>query len=252
MNTGFSLQEEDRHQTTASLHYDDPTNVSLVSLLLLTGLGLKLRLLFALCCVAFLPTILLAFLVTGRTFTILAGRNAILVLLVLVVAIVLVATWAALPIIRPIRKATREIIHTTGSVTNLAQGAQDIATEHNTSTAILTGASLRLSARRQSIMRDCGLIFTGSQSIQRRVQELLNAFPPSSQKQEFEQALMQDIHHIATLARSMGESLAKDMTLERIDQAMKSAHEMTEHFQDASTHLQQEARQLELASQSLL
>ncbi len=87
-----------------------------------------------------------------------AGRNTPLLILVILVAVMLVATGVALPIVRPIRRATRRITSATGKVRQLADDARRISHEHSLGTSILRGANKRLSGRRQSIIRDSQMI----------------------------------------------------------------------------------------------
>jgi hypothetical protein len=240
--------------TSPSTLFDAQHPVFTIEILRQTGLGLKLRLFLALGCLALIPTVPLALFLTGgeKAAAFLSGRNALLFLLVIFVAIVLVATWVALPVIRPIRRATRQIGHTTEEITSLAQETLTIAGEHRMGITIIAGASAKLSGRRQSIIRDCRMIVRSCHGLHTRAQSLLQVLPQNTQTQLSQQAMLQEIVEIATLANAIATGLESDSSLESLQKAMTSAQDFSRHFEEASTHLQQEARQIETASRSLL
>lgn len=239
---------------SSSTFFDAQQPVLTMEILRQTGFGLKLRVFFALSCLALIPTIPLALFLTGgeKAAAFLSGRNALLCLLVIFVAIVLVATWVALPVIRPIRRATRQISHTSKAITFLAQETLSIASEHRTGITIIAGASTKLSGRRLSIIRDCRMIVQGCHRLHTRTQQLLQALPQQTQTHVSQQALLQEIVDIATLATAIATGLENDSSLENLQKAMTSAQDFSRHFEEASAHLQQEARQIETASHSLL
>src|SRR5579885_2303355 len=76
----------------------------------------------------------------------LSPRNLPLIFLSIVVVTTLVATWVALPIVRPIRRATREILASTDDVRLLAEQAKQIAKDQRLGTDILKGAAKGLPA----------------------------------------------------------------------------------------------------------
>ena len=240
--------------SSASTFFDAQQPVLTIDILRQTGLGLKLRLFLALSGLALVPAIPLALLLIegGKVPPFLSGRNALLFLLAIFVAIILVATWAALPVLRPIRRATRQIDTTTEEIISLAQQTLSIASQHHIGMSIITGASAKLSRRRQSIIRDCWIIIRSSQGLHTRVQPLFQALPQNTQTHLSQQAILQTITEIATLAHAIVTGLENDGSLENLQKATTSAQDFSHYFENASTHMQQEAEQIEEAANSLL
>src|SRR5579875_2313577 len=135
----------------------ESSTVSLRELFQKTGLGIKLRFLAAVFFIALVPVFFFALFFSHAALQ-LFGRTTWLVLAGILLLTVLVATSVALPIIRPIRRATRDINDTIKEVNKLAVNARNIAQEHRLGTSILSGASRRLQIRRQSIIRDSAFI----------------------------------------------------------------------------------------------
>lgn len=184
-----------------------------------------------------------------------AGRNTPLLLLFILVTVVFVATWIALPIVRPIRRATRGINATTQEVQLLSAQAQQIARNHRQGTMILSGTSKRLSTRRQSILRDSLLIQQACEALQPRIAFLFGiATPNSASRQVIEvlQTLQQGVVQIRGLANSIASGFEGDQSLSQLDSAMTSANEMSTQFEAAGQQLERGAQQLVLASRQLL
>ena len=189
---------------------------------------------------------------SSRTFF--AGRNTPLLLLAIVVAVVLVATWVALPIVRPIRRATREIGKTTEEVRKLAEDARRIAKDHSLGTAILSGANRKLLSRRQTIIRDENLIAQTCDALLPRLQFLHPLVRSAGNRQAIEamQVVQQGLAQIKELATSTAISWQRDTSLSQLDSAMESAREISEQFLGAGQQLEQDAEQLEVAARTLL
>ena len=189
---------------------------------------------------------------SSRTFF--AGRNTPLLLLAIVVAVVLVATWLALPIVRPIRRATREIGNTTEEVRRLAEDARRIAKDHALGTAILSGTNRKLSSRRQSIIRDSLLVAKICDAILPRLQFVLPLVRASANRQAIDalQVAMQGIAQVKETANSTAKGWTTDTSLNQLDSAMESAREISEQFLGAGRQLEQGAEQLEVAARTLL
>ncbi|MEO6890590.1 MAG: hypothetical protein ABI456_14425 [Ktedonobacteraceae bacterium] len=183
-----------------------------------------------------------------------AGRNTPLLILGILVVVILVATWVALPIVRPIRRATREIGSTTQEVRKLANDARRIAQDHSLGIALLNGANRKLLSRRQSIIRDeylirhiCTALWPRLQCVQPIVQSSGN-----TQAMDVFQIVQQGIAQINNLATATATSLEKDTSLSQLDSAMESAREISTQFEDAGKQLEQGAEQLETAARTLL
>ncbi|GAC1620695.1 MAG: hypothetical protein NVS4B11_13070 [Ktedonobacteraceae bacterium] len=189
---------------------------------------------------------------SSRTFF--AGRNTPLLLLAIVVAVVLVATWVALPIVRPIRRATREIGNTTEEVRRLAVDARRIAKDHSLGTAILSGANRKLLSRRQTIIRDTLLIAQTCDALLPRLQFVQPVVRVAGNKQAFEamQVVLQGITQIKETATSTAMGWERDTSLNQLDTAMESAREISGQFLDAGQQLEHDANQLEVAARTLL
>ena len=188
----------------------------------------------------------------SRTFF--AGRNTPLLLLAIIVAVVLVATWVALPIVRPIRRATREIGHTTEEVRRLAVDARRIANDHSLGTAILSGANRKLLSRRQTIIRDTLLIAHTCDALLPRLQFVQSIVRAAGNRQAFEvlQVVVQGITQMKETATSTATGWERDTSLNQLETAMESAREISGQFHDAGHQLEQDANQLELAALTLL
>ncbi len=183
-----------------------------------------------------------------------AGRNTPLLILAILVAVVLVATWVALPIVRPIRRATREIGFTTEEVRKLASNARRIGKEHAVGTALLSGASKRLGGRRQSIIRDGTAIAHICRALWPHIQWLQQTAQGSPNKyvQEALQSLQQGVYQINELGTAIVGGLESDNFLSQLDGAMESAREISMQFEAAGTELEHDAEQLEIAARTLL
>lgn len=189
---------------------------------------------------------------SSRTFF--AGRNTPLLLLAIIVAVVLVATWVALPIVRPIRRATREIGNTTEEVRRLAVDARRIAKDHSLGTAILSGTNRKLSSRRQSIIRDTNLIAHTCDAILPRLQFVQSSVRGSTNRQVFEalHVAVQGIAQVKETATATATGWERDTSLSQLDSAMESAREISEQFLGAGQQLERDAEKLEVAARTLL
>ena len=189
---------------------------------------------------------------SSRTFF--AGRNTPLLLLAIIVAVVLVATWVALPIVRPIRRATREIGNTTEEVRRLAVDARRIAKDHSLGTAILSGTNRKLLSRRQSIIRDTNLIAHTCDAILPRLQFVQSSVQGVASRQVVEalQVATQGIAQVKETATATATSWERDTSLNQLDRAMESAREISEQFLGAGQQLEQDAENLDVAARTLL
>ncbi len=183
-----------------------------------------------------------------------AGRNTPLLILGILVAVILVATWVALPIVRPIRRATREIGSTTEEVRKLADDARRIAQDHSLGVAILNGANRKLLSRRQSIIRDEQLIRQICAALGPRLQMVQHNVYATGNQQAVDvlQIVYQGIVQINNLATTTATGLEKDTSLSQLDSAMASAREISTQFEDAGKQLEQGAEHLETAARTLL
>lgn len=183
-----------------------------------------------------------------------AGRNTPLLLLGVFVAVVLVATWVALPIIRPIRRATRVIEATTDHVRTMAADARTIADDHLVGTTILSGASKKLAGRRQTIIRDTTLIAQTCRAAMPHLQSLSHGLQGSQEKWAFTEitALYQSLQQIHATATVIADGLGKDASHDQLEQAMLGAHDISRQFRMAGQQLDLETRQLETAARSLI
>ncbi len=243
-NTPFSL-------------FDEQAGITYHDLLHHTGLGIKIRFLLALTLIAIFPSILLVLILDNPSSNnpgLFTGRNAWLLLLGIFVLVVLVATWIALPIIRPIRRASRVIEATTQDVRKLAHDAQVIADDQAMGTTILAGASKRLTGRRQAIIRDATLITRICQSTQPRLRRLHQNLQQTRDVQALEdlQALYQNLQQIYVTAGAIADGLLKDTSLGQLDQAMEGAREIAKQFEAAGKQLEEETEHLENAARSLI
>ncbi len=187
---------------------------------------------------------------------ILSPRNTPLLFLGILVATVLVATWVAFPIVRPIRRATREILATTNGVRVLAKQAEQIASDHQLGTNILEGAAKGLDLRRQTLSRDAGLAMQSLQSAHQRVIHLANMFsdardPRWSEFRTLMIGLRQNIIDASHQIQGMGEVLERDTSQVRLNEVMAGAGEISQQFTRASADLQAGATKLEHAAEVL-
>jgi hypothetical protein len=187
---------------------------------------------------------------------ILSPRNTPLLFLGILVATVLVATWVAFPIVRPIRRATREILSTTTGVRQLAKQAEQIASDHQLGTNILEGAAKGLDLRRQTLSRDAGLAMQSLQAANQRVVHLANLFsdmhdPRWSEFRTLMIGLRQNILDASQQIQGMGEVLERDTSQARLHEVMAGAGEISQQFTRASADLQDGAAKLEHAAEVL-
>ncbi len=183
------------------------------------------------------------------------GRSVWLLVLATIVLVVLIATIVALPITRRIRRATRQIRYTTREVQSFALNAQRMAQEHNTGVLILTGASRRISIRRQTIIRDSDLIVQLSARGLVRQKLIQQAIHPMAQDQQYLNAvqdLRQLLLQIRQVSVAMADGMKNDTTLDQLNGAMESAQDIAQQFQGAGEHLELGAEQLEAVAESLL
>jgi hypothetical protein len=238
---------------------NDQSDLTLNDLLHRTGFGIKIRFLLALMATAILPAIVLI-LVSGNptpasgNHDLFAGRNTPLLMLGIFVVVVLVATWMALPIVRPIRRATRAIETTTEDVRKLARDAKVIAADHTTGTIILIGASKRLAGRRQTLIRDAMLIAHTSQDTLPHLQRLHKQLQESQDKRSVEElsVLYQSLQQIYNTATAIADGFTRDTTLDQLDHAMAGAREIAKQFEVAGKQLEKETEHLETAAKSLI
>ncbi|HEX7737518.1 MAG TPA: hypothetical protein VF458_21905 [Ktedonobacteraceae bacterium] len=237
--------------------FDEQPGITWKELFHHTGFGIKLRFLLALTLIALLPSILLVLILgdpMGSGQHVSLGRNTPLLLLGIFVLVVLVATWIALPIIRPIRRATRVIESTTADVRKLAHNAKIIAEDHTVGTTILSSASKRLSSRRRMLIRNTTQIARTCQDTLPVLQDLHYRLQGTRDPQTLEElkALYQSFQAIHSIASTTADELGKDIFLDQLDQAMVGAREIAQQFEDAGKQLEQETARLELAAQSLI
>jgi hypothetical protein len=186
----------------------------------------------------------------------LSPRNLPLIFLSIVVVTTLVATWVALPIVRPIRRATREILASTDDVRLLAEQAKQIAKDQRLGTDILKGAAKGLDLRRQAIGRDAGLIASAIISTVSRLTQMaqiINALPETFQAplQPLAREIYQELRTSHHLAIGIANSLESDPVQKRLGTAMEGASEISQQFDQASQQLQQGASRLERAAEAL-
>jgi hypothetical protein len=187
---------------------------------------------------------------------ILSPQNTPLLFLGILVATVLIATWVAFPIVRPIRRATREILATTIGVRLLAKQAEQIASDHQLGTNILEGAAKGLDLRRQTLSRDAGLAMQSLQAAHQRVAHLANMFsdvhdPRWGEFQTVMIGLRQNVLDAAHHIQGMGEVLERDTSQARLNEVMAGAGEISHQFTRASVDLQSGATRLEHAAEVL-
>jgi hypothetical protein len=188
----------------------------------------------------------------------LSARNLPIVFLALTVVAVLIAAAVALPIVRPIRGATREITKTKDDVQSLANQAQQIADNQRVGTEILKNAAHGLSTRAGSIRHDVQFI---EETVTRLLSGRFAAIAPyveelSPQAQERLKILLVDIYRelqqIQALSSHIVSSLTTDRALRTLGEAMEGAGEISKQFDDASKTLHEGVHRLERASDALL
>jgi len=232
----------------------------------MTGLSLKMRFLVAMTLLALAPALLLVVLYGqqsnqgGATLAsrqgLLAPQNIPLIFLALIVAITLVATAVAFPIVRPIRRSTREILATTDDVQLLSEQAKQIAKDQRLGTDILEAAAKGLDLRRQAIERDAKLISSALTGAATRLSQLAvmgQTLPDSYQvtMQPLVREMYQQLQDAHRLASGIANQLQNDPVQKRLGSVMEGAQEISQQFEQASKELQQGARRLEQAAETL-
>lgn len=185
---------------------------------------------------------------------VIAGHNTPLLLLGIVVLVVLIATWFALPIIRPIRRTTRVLEETTAEVRTLSIHAQTIASQHTLGVNLLIGASQHLTRRRDAIVRDLRVlqqIVNGLAPHVRIIQQAARSVPQTPLN-DAAGALTFALTQISTTARGLEQGLTNDRGLNNLAEAMEGAQEISQQFEAAGVQLAQETHHLETASARLL
>ncbi len=190
------------------------------------------------------------------TTGLLEARNLPLIFLSIIVVTTLAATWVALPIVRPIRRATREILASTDDVRLLAEQAKQIAKDQRLGTDILEGAAKGLDMRRRAIGRDAGLIANSSTAAATRLAQLahtINELPESFQApmQMLTREIYQELQTAHQLATGISSGLESDPVQKRLGNVMEGAAEISQQFEQASQQLQQGASRLERAAETL-
>lgn len=188
------------------------------------------------------------------TREVIAGHNTPLLLLGIVVLVVLIATWFALPIIRPIRRTTRVLEQTTAEVRTLSIHAQTIASQHTLGVNLLIGASQHLTRRRDAIVRDLRVlqqIVNGVAPHVRIIQQAARS-APQTPLNDAAGALIFALTQIGNTAKSLEHGLTNDRGLSNLAEAMEGAQEISQQFEAAGVQLAQETRHLETASARLL
>ncbi|GER82147.1 hypothetical protein KTAU_07850 [Thermogemmatispora aurantia] len=228
-------------------------SLDLATLLRRTGFGIKLRFLISMIIVSFIPVSLFVLLFYGSIYR-LAGRNTWLLLCGILLLTVLTATWVFLPIVRPIRRATRRITATTDEVRRLTVDAQRIAEEQQIGTSILAAVSRHLAVRHTAIVRDIALITRTCQSLQPRLVFLHQRAQANRDSETLEalMALRHGLQQISFLSARIADAYERDRLPEQLDKAMKSAQEIATQFRDTSQQLARDLEQLELATEALI
>jgi hypothetical protein len=203
-------------------------------------------------CLVVAPTGDLATATTG----LLEPRNVPLIFLSIIVVTTLIATWVALPIVRPIRQATREILASTDDVKLLAEQAKQIAKDQRLGTDILEGAAKGLDMRRRAIGRDATLIVNSATVAATRLAQLahtVSELPESFQApmQMLTREIYQELQTAHQLAAGISSSLESDPAQKRLGNVMEGAAEISQQFDQASQQLQLGADRLERAAEAL-
>jgi hypothetical protein len=194
--------------------------------------------------------------VAPATTGLLQGRNVPLIFLSIMVVTTLVATWVALPIVRPIRRATREILASTDDVRLLAEQAKQIAKDQRMGTVILEGAAKGLDMRRRAIGRDAGLIVNSATVAATKLSQIasaLNEMPDSLRGpvHMLTREVYQELETTHQLAAGIASRLERDPVQTRLGNVMEGAAEISLQFDQASQQLQTGATRLEHAAESL-
>ncbi len=193
-----------------------------------------------------------------QTSGVLSPRNLPIIFLALTVVAILAAAAVALPIVRPIRGATREITKTRDDVRDLAGKSLEIAKNQRVGTEILTNAAHGLRTRAGAIRRDEELI---RDTISRIITGRFNALAPVigrlpvDAQEEAKQLLSQmymELQQAQTLAGAIVSSLTQDRALNTLQDAMEGAGEISDQFEQASKRLHEGAARLDRASEALL
>jgi len=186
----------------------------------------------------------------------LSSRNIPLIFLSIIVVTTLVATWVALPIVRPIRRATREILASTNDVRLLSDQAKQIAKDQRLGTDILEGAAKGLDLRRRAIGRDATLIASSTSAAAARLTQLaytINKLPEAFQApmQVLTREIYQEMQSSHQLATGISSGLESDPAQKRLGNVMEGAAEISQQFDLASQQLQHGAGRLERAAEAL-
>lgn len=229
----------------------------------MTGLSLKLRILVALTVLAVViatTVFLLASQPGTASQSAPAGfsRNIPLFFLMIVASTTLLATWVSIPIVRPIRRATRELLATTEHVHTLARRGEQIASDQRQGTELLTGAVNGLNLRRQGLGREAHLIVQAAQDAAPRFQALAQILSdpqlPMKDRMAMQQH-MQVIYHALEVAHQSAGIIVRDVEQDplqkRFDDVMAGAEEIKQQFEQASSDLQQGVAKLEKAARAL-
>jgi hypothetical protein len=121
-------------------------------------------------------------------------------------------------------------------------------------TTILTGASKRLSSRRQALIHDTTLIARLCQDTLPRLQLLHRKLQEMRDKQALEdlRVIYQNLQQIHTTATAIADGQGKDTSLDQLDQAMVGAREIAKQFEETGRQLEEETEHLETAAKSLI
>ena len=229
----------------------------------MTGLSLKLRILVAL---TFLAVAIATFVfifayqsgTAGQSQSSLFSRNLPLVFLMIVAVTTLLATWVSLPIVRPIRRATRELLATTEQVHTLAKRGEQIASDQRQGTELLTGAVNGLNLRRQGLGREASLIVQVTQDAAQHFTALaiLLSDPDLPLKNRLiMQQHMQVVYRALEVAHQSAGIIVRDVEQDplqkRFEDVMAGAEEIKQQFEQASNNLQMGVAKLERAARAL-
>jgi hypothetical protein len=241
-----TIQTLQAGQSSNALTYDDPTTgvQEMVGGILNKNLGMVF--------LVAAPPDDLAIATTG----LLQARNLPLIFLSIIVVTTLVATWVALPIVRPIRRATREILASTDDVRLLAEQAKQIAKDQRLGTDILEGAAKGLDMRRRAIGRDATLIVNSATAAATRLAQLAHTIselpdPLQAPMQILTREIYQELQTTHQLAAGISSGLESDPAQKRLGSVMEGAAEISQQFDQASQQLQHGASRLERAAEAL-
>jgi hypothetical protein len=186
----------------------------------------------------------------------LSDQNVPLILLCIVVVTTLIATWVAIPIVRPIRRASREILGSTDDVRLLAEQAKQISKDQQLGTDIMKGAAKGLDMRRRAIRRDASMIVNSTSTAAGRLTQLTQALSGTPdhfqrQLQQLMWELHQDLQTSYQLAANIASSLENDPAQRHLGNVLEGAAEISQQFDLASQQLQQGVNRLERAAEAL-